>query len=373
MEPFALLHRDGAGTVDVLTGDVITVGALADIPLPAGPGPRTLALVPYRQITERGFACVDDEAPLECLRIATHTTTPLGALIDALPDHPVETRDGRFDLSDDAYGDIVEQVLREEIGHGEGANFVIHRVFTATVDGDPLDAARAAFRHLLTREQGAYWTFLVHTGTRTLVGASPERHVSVLDGLTMMNPISGTFRHGSGDPVEAARAAFGRLLAHEQGTYWTFLVHTGTRTLVGATPERHVSVADGLTMMNPISGTFRHDGTRELVDFLSDRKEIDELYMVLDEELKMMAAVAEHGGQVVGPYLKRMAHLTHTEYLLAGRGSLDVRDVLRATMFAPTVTGSPVENACRVIARHERRGRGYYAGVLALLGHDDDG
>jgi phenazine biosynthesis protein phzE len=37
------------------------------------------------------------------------------------------------------------------------------------------------------------------------------------------------------------------------------------------------------------------------------------------------------------------------------------------------VTGSPIENACRVIARHERRGRGYYAGVLALLGHDESG
>jgi phenazine biosynthesis protein phzE len=95
--------------------------------------------------------------------------------------------------------------------------------------------------------------------------------------------------------------------------------------------------------------------------------------MVLDEELKMMAAVAEHGGQVIGPYLKQMSQVTHTEYLLAGRGCLDVRDVLRATMFAPTVTGSPIENACRVIARHERRGRRYYAGVLALLGHDDEG
>ena len=311
MPPFALLHRDGADHVDVLTGDVVTVGALADIPLtPGRPGPQTLALVPYRQLTERGFACVDDAAPLECLRIATRTARPLGEVIAELPRTPVSLRDGGFDLSDRAYGEIVETVLREEIGHGEGANFVIHRVFTATVDGDPLDAARSAFRELLTREQGAYWTFLVHTGTRTLVGA---------------------------------------------------------------TPERHVSVADGLTMMNPISGTFRHDGTRELADFLADRKETDELYMVLDEELKMMAAVAEHGGQVVGPYLKRMAHLTHTEYLLAGRGSLDVRDVLRATMFAPTVTGSPVENACRVIARHERRGRGYYAGVLALLGHDDEG
>jgi phenazine biosynthesis protein phzE len=311
MEPFALLHRDGADHVDILTGDVVTVGTLADIPLaPGRPGPQTLALVPYRQITERGFACVDDGAPLECLRIAERTTRPLAELIDELPRTPVALRDRAFDLTDEAYGEIVEAVLRDEIGHGEGANFVIHRVFTATVDGDPLAAARSAFRELLTREQGAYWTFLVHTGTRTLVGA---------------------------------------------------------------TPERHVSVADGLTMMNPISGTFRHDGTRELADFLNDRKEIDELYMVLDEELKMMAAVAKHGGQVIGPYLKRMAHLTHTEYLLAGHGSLDVRDVLRATMFAPTVTGSPVENACRVIARHERRGRGYYAGVLALLGHDDEG
>src|SRR6185369_1721683 len=97
------------------------------------------------------------------------------------------------------YGEIVARVLRDEIGHGEGANFVIHRVFTATVDGDPVEAARAAFRNLL----------------------------------------------------------------------------------VGAPPERHVSVADGLTMMNPISGTFRHDGTRELVDFLADGKETDELYMVL--------------------------------------------------------------------------------------------
>ncbi|MFI5933657.1 anthranilate synthase family protein [Actinoplanes sp. NPDC051494] len=309
MEPFALLHRDGADHAELLRGDVVTVATLAEIPLPDGSGPQTLALIPYRQISERGFACVDDDAPLECLRITHHETLPLAELIDSLPTGTA-VRDGAFDLSDDEYEDVVTDVLRDEIGRGEGANFVIHRVYRATVDGDPLASARAALRTLLTRERGAYWTFLVHTGSRTLVGA---------------------------------------------------------------TPERHVSVADGLVMMNPISGTFRHDGTRTLADFLTDRKEIEELHMVLDEELKMMATVAEHGGQVVGPYLKRMTHLTHTEYLLAGRGSLDVREVLRETMFAPTVTGSPVENACRVIARHERRGRGYYAGVLALLGHDDQG
>ncbi|MFK3985638.1 anthranilate synthase family protein [Micromonospora sp. NPDC050397] len=314
--PFAIIRRADAPELDVFTGEARTVERLADIPLPAGPaGARTLALVPYRQIVERGFACVDDAAPLECLVIGAHQRVPLERALTALPDLVVGTDGGGFDLPDDEYAEITRQVLREEIGRGEGANFVIHRSYRANLLGSPLTAALAALRRLLTAERGAYWTFVTHTGTRTLVGASPERHVSVEDGLAMMNPISGTFRHPGGPADRDA-----------------------------------------------------------LLRFLADPKETDELYMVLDEELKMMATVAEHGGQVVGPYLKEMSHLVHTEYLLAGRGSLDVRDVLRETMFAPTVTGSPMENACRVIARRERgRGRGYYAGVLALLGLDDQG
>ncbi|MEO3922603.1 anthranilate synthase family protein [Micromonosporaceae bacterium B7E4] len=313
--PFALLRRDGATGLEVFTGVPHTVAGLADIPLPAGPaGPRTLAVVPYRQVAERGFACVDDGAPLECLMLDEPERVPLADALAALPEVPVPVRDAGFDIPDPEYAEIVARVLRDEIGRGEGANFVIHRSYLGTLAGPPLPAALAALRRLLTGERGAYWTFLVYTGGRILVGASPERHVSVEDGLVMMNPISGTLRH-PGRPADR----------------------------------------------------------EELLRFLADPKEIDELYMVLDEELKMMATVAEQGGQVIGPYLKEMAHLTHTEYLLAGRGSRDVREVLRETMFAPTVTGSPMENACRVIARHERRGRGYYAGVLALLGFDEVG
>jgi phenazine biosynthesis protein phzE len=134
--------------------------------------------------------------------------------------------------------------------------------------------------------------------------------------------------------------------------------------------------------MNPISGTLRRplEGwadtaayTEAVLAFLADPKERDELAMVVDEELKMMAAVGDQGGRVRGPYLKEMSHLTHTEYVIEGLTSLQARDVLTATMFAPTVTGSPVRNACRVLARHERRGRRYYAGVLALIGREADG
>jgi phenazine biosynthesis protein phzE len=136
-------------------------------------------------------------------------------------------------------------------------------------------------------------------------------------------------------------------------------------------------MSGGTVVMNPISGTYRYppEGpTPEgLLTFLDDRKETEELSMVVDEELKMMCTVGDRGGVVIGPRLKEMAHLAHTEYELRGRSSLDVREVLRETMFAATVTGSPVQNACRVIERHETGGRGYYAGALALIGRDAGG
>jgi phenazine biosynthesis protein phzE len=87
----------------------------------------------------------------------------------------------------------------------------------------------------------------------------------------------------------------------------------------------------------------------------------------------MMCDICHEGGQVLGPFLKPMTHLVHTEYLLAGRTRSDVRDVLRDSMFAATVTGAPVENACKLIKQYEAEGRGYYAGALALIGRDENG
>ncbi len=141
-----------------------------------------------------------------------------------------------------------------------------------------------------------------------------------------------------------------------------------------------MSVQGGEVRMNPISGTFRvgrigdpSERKARLLEFLADEKEIYELFMVVDEELKMMCDICSEGGQILGPYLKPMTHLIHTEYILAGRTHRDVRDVLRSSMYAATVTGSPVENACRVIAEYEQQGRGYYGAVMALIGRDDEG
>lgn len=294
------------------------VDCLADLPLPDPAGssaePDLLVAVPYRQIVERGFDCRDDEAPLLAMRVEARTELSLSEALARLPQERVDMADAGFDMDDEEYAECVRQVLKEEIGQGAGSNFVIRRSFVARVRDYSIRKELGIFRRLLTGELGAYWTFLFHTGDATFIGASPERHVSLDDHTVVMNPISGTYRHPPGGPDPSG-----------------------------------------------------------LLEFLADPKEANELYMVVDEELKMMARMCSAGGRVHGPYLKEMARLTHTEYLLSGHSDLDVRDVLQETLLAPTVTGSPLQNAFRVISRHEATGRGYYGGVLALIGHDGSG
>ncbi|AKZ55262.1 Anthranilate synthase, phenazine specific [Streptomyces ambofaciens ATCC 23877] len=329
--PFALLRRRTPGldhdTVELLLGPVTEHDRLAGLP------DEGLALVPFRQIRERGFDVRDDGTPLLVLTPEERYDIPLAEVLDRLPAHDVRVEGGGFDVGDEEYARIVGRVLDEEIGAGEGANFVIRRTYEGRVPGFGRADALALFRRLLEGERGAYWTFVVHTGDRTLVGASPEVHVRMSGGRGERDAL----------PVEGGG---------------------GRRT-------------GGTVVMNPISGTYRYPAggptPEHLLGFLADGKEIEELSMVVDEELKMMCTVGDMGGVVVGPRLKEMAHLAHTEYELRGRSSLDVREVLRETMFAATVTGSPVQNACRVIERHEVGGRGYYSGALALLGRDSGG
>ena len=334
---WAVIRRKAAPTAGLVGGTPRQVESLLDIPLESGvpePGRSAdrLAVVPFRQVRERGFAAIDDGAPLTVIDIEAEHEVAVDDLLAALPDVPVEFADrGGFALDDASYGEIVDRVIREEIGQGEGANLVIGRHYRAVVADWDADRALTVFRRLLERERGAYWTFCVFTGERFLIGASPERHVSVRSGDVRMNPISGTFRvRPPSDPG----------------------LVTGAERLPRPAED---------------------DLKARLLDFLADEKEIYELFMVVDEELKMMCDVCSEGGQVLGPFLKPMTHLVHTEYLLAGRSDRDHREILRDTMYAATVTGAPVENACRLIATYETEGRGYYGAALALFGRDTDG
>lgn len=320
--PFALLRREGEEQIWLFQGKLRLLDTIAEIPTaPSAPKPErenfaSLNFLPFATARERGFAVHDDGAKIKSLVIEQARQFPLADLKAALGATQVGLKEvGSFGESDEAYAALVRSVIAEDIGNGEGANFVIPRWYRAQIaDYAPIKAL-AAYAHLLEQERGTYWTFAFFDGKEFLIGATPERHISLQQGIVKMNPISGTLRKAE---LDANR----------------------TRD--------------------------------QLLAFIGDAKETFELLMVVDEELKMIADFCPTGGQVIGPLLKEMAHVVHTEYLLAGPTERGVLDLLRDSMFAATVTGSPIESAFRVIKKREPGPRGYYGSVLALIGTDAD-
>ncbi len=316
---FALLYRPHTTEgeiLEILEGDMKIASSLGSIELNENEdGPNaTFILVPYCQLRERGFAHVDDDEKLLYMNVKNFQRINVSEFIKIVPMQLIKSSNDHFDIDDQAYSEIVNKIKADEIGSGEGSNFVIKRTFITDITNYGIESSLNMFKQLLQNETGVYWTFLIHTGDRTLVGASPELHVKLKNNIATMNPISGTYRYPPTGP-----------------------------TLEG------------------------------IKEFLSAAKEADELYMVVEEELKMMAGFCSKGGTVKGPFLKEMSRLAHTEYFVEGETSAAPTEILLKTLFAPTVTGSPLENACRVIAKYEPGGRAYYAGVGALIKKEFDG
>jgi phenazine biosynthesis protein phzE len=308
-EPFAVLLRPKVDPehIEVLLLAHREAARLSDLVMDDD-GHGILAVVPFRQIREKDLPAVDDGTPLLRLDIEDRAVFPLEEFLSALPSwdrHPSATR---FMPDDRGYGEKVSRVLESEIAEGVGANFVVRRDLVCDVGPFAGGDALALLRSVLLSETGAHWVFVVWTGQEFLIGASPEMHASLEAGVAAMNPISGTLRYGD--------------------------------------PDRRVT---------------------DLLDFLRDRKEVEELYMVLDEELKMMAQICARPCRVTGPWLRQMSALAHTEYLIEGATDRAPWEVLRGSLPAPTIIGSPLRSACETAARYEPEGRGYYGGVLALL------
>lgn len=309
-------ERSASRNVELFAGQAQqfeTLEQLASLPGFGSTG-QSLVLVPYGQVREKGYQ-VDarESAPLWGLEVGESASLPREDFIGMVQDGDFAFQESGFDVDDEEYAAKVRDVIDTEIGSGQGANFVLHRSVLGSIEGFGPAAALTLFRRLLAAEGGAQWIFLIRCAGQYWIGASPERHVT-LDpaGIVGMNPISGTLRYPQGSP--------------ELST---------------------------------------------VLEFLSNVKESEELYMVVDEELKMMSRICQQGPWVHGPYLREMSKLAHTEYFIKGQSDLPAWQVLRESLLAPTVTGSPGENACRVIRRHESTPRGYYSGVLALVQRND--
>ena len=89
--------------------------------------------------------------------------------------------------------------------------------------------------------------------------------------------------------------------------------------------------------------------------------------MLLDEGTKIIAEFCPHG-EIEWPFLRETGAVIHTEYRISGKvvSGTHVIDALRKTLNAPTLTGSPINRACEIIAKLEEISRGYYGGVFGI-------
>jgi len=160
---------------------------------------------------------------------------------------------------------------------------------------------------------------------------------------------------------------------------YMFILETGDFSLVGASPEVHVKLTDGLVEIRPIAGTRRRGATpaedaaleREL---LADEKEKAEHLMLVDLARNDIGRVCEYGTVTVPDFMtvERYSHVMHIVSQVEGRIAKDKNafDLMRATFPAGTVSGAPKVRAMQIITELEQLQRGFYAGALGHFGYD---
>jgi anthranilate synthase component 1 len=157
--------------------------------------------------------------------------------------------------------------------------------------------------------------------------------------------------------------------------YMFFLRQAGV-TVVGASPEPMVQLLERRVVSRPIAGTRARGGTEEEdrrlgAELVEEPKEVAEHVMLVDLARNDVGRVVRPRTETVDELmtLERYSHVMHltsqvSGELVEGKGPIDV---LRATLPAGTVSGAPKVRAMEIIDDLEVTKRGPYAGVVGYL------
>jgi anthranilate synthase component 1 len=177
-------------------------------------------------------------------------------------------------------------------------------------------------------------------------------------------------------PLEAEPFDVYRVLRQINPSPYMYFVRHPEVTLVGASPEPMVQLLDGKVISRPIAGTRRRGRTdeedRRLGAELSEHpKELAEHVMLVDLARNDVGRVVQFGTCHVDEMmtLERYSHVMHLTSQVSGalaEGRTPI-DVLRATLPAGTVSGAPKVRAMEIIDDLEPTKRGPYAGVVGYL------
>ncbi len=156
---------------------------------------------------------------------------------------------------------------------------------------------------------------------------------------------------------------------------YMFFIPLEDRVIIGASPERMVTVHNNKVSINPIAGTRKridknHD--QEIEDeLLNDAKELAEHRMLVDLARNDLGRICEVESIQIDELLqvKHYSHISHLTSVISGTlpSQCDAFDALAATFPAGTLSGAPKIRAMQIIDELEGSRRGLYGGAIGRL------
>ncbi len=154
-----------------------------------------------------------------------------------------------------------------------------------------------------------------------------------------------------------------------------FYFPTEAGVILGASPERMVSVINREITVNPIAGTRTrlHGNTDEFIteELLSDIKELAEHMMLIDLARNDVGSVSKPGSVAVNELLqvKHYSHVSHIVSTVKGqlKDNLDAFDAFSAAFPMGTLSGAPKIRAMEIIDELETSRRGIYGGAICRI------
>jgi len=150
-------------------------------------------------------------------------------------------------------------------------------------------------------------------------------------------------------------------------------------TIISSSPERLVSLKNGIVETRPIAGTRPRDNDPQsdaalAKELLAHPKEQAEHIMLIDLERNDLGRVCRPGTIEVDE-LMVLESWQHVHHIVSNvRGELDRNkspiDVLRSVFPGGTITGCPKVHCIEILAELEQQARGAYTGSLGYINND---
>lgn len=149
--------------------------------------------------------------------------------------------------------------------------------------------------------------------------------------------------------------------------------------IMGASPEKMLSVKNKEVMINPIAGTRKRLGENDetiAYELLNNKKEVAEHMMLVDLARNDLGLICKPNTIKVTDLLqvKHYSHVSHITSKVKGQlhESKDAFDAFAAAFPAGTLSGAPKVRAMEIIDELETSKRGIYGGAICRLNYEGD-